>query len=115
MFVVHFDWEDDIKEELLRLIFIQSSLILKDDHEDRLLFFADLESYFWKHENHDPNATSDIIDSRINEEIRSWIEEHVEKHTDWKIVKALLRLSLEDLAHLGNIANEQSGAAISTV
>ncbi|KAI9269997.1 hypothetical protein EDC94DRAFT_581265 [Helicostylum pulchrum] len=68
--------------------------------------------YFWKHENHDPNAISDIVDSRVSEDIRSWIEEHVEKHMSWKTFKALLRLNPEDLAHLENIASEKSGAAV---
>ncbi|GAA5799562.1 hypothetical protein HPULCUR_004978 [Helicostylum pulchrum] len=68
--------------------------------------------YFWKHENHDPNAISDIVDSRVSEDIRSWIEEHVEKHMSWKTFKALLRLNPEDLARLENIASEKSGAAV---
>lgn len=53
--------------------------------------------YYWKHEKHDPNATSDIVDSRVSDEIRAWIEEHVDKHMDWKSIKALLRLNAEDL------------------
>lgn len=51
MFVVPSDWEEDIKEEFLRPIFIQSSLISKDDHRDRLLFFSDLESVFYSLQN----------------------------------------------------------------
>ncbi|KAI9254181.1 hypothetical protein EDC94DRAFT_696932 [Helicostylum pulchrum] len=70
------------------------------------------QAYFWKHENHNPNATRDIVDLRVSEEIRSWIEEHVAKHMYWKSIKALLHSDPEDLSHLGNIANEQSGAAI---
>lgn len=46
-FIVPFEWEEEIREDLIRPIFIQAGLISKDDHKDRLLFISDLESVFY--------------------------------------------------------------------
>ncbi|KAI9362671.1 hypothetical protein BD770DRAFT_381534 [Pilaira anomala] len=45
--IVPYEWEDEIREELLRPIFIQSGLITKTDHKDRLLFLSEPESFFY--------------------------------------------------------------------
>jgi hypothetical protein len=41
--------------------------------------------------------TEDIVSSRIDNEIRAWIEQHVEIHMDWKGMKSLLRFSEEQM------------------
>lgn len=40
-------WEYEIRENLLRPIFVKSGLISKTDHKDRLLFLSDVESLFY--------------------------------------------------------------------
>ncbi|KAG2236214.1 hypothetical protein INT48_008574 [Thamnidium elegans] len=45
--VVPSEWEEEIREVLIRPIFVQANLISKDDHQDRLLFFSDIESIFY--------------------------------------------------------------------
>ncbi|KAI9362633.1 hypothetical protein BD770DRAFT_440586 [Pilaira anomala] len=45
--IVPTEWDNEIREELLRPIFIQSGLIKKTDHKDRLLFLSDTESFFY--------------------------------------------------------------------
>ncbi|KAI8067297.1 hypothetical protein BDF21DRAFT_454688 [Thamnidium elegans] len=42
--VVPSEWEEEIREVLIRPIFVQANLISKDDHQDRLLFCSDIES-----------------------------------------------------------------------
>lgn len=39
-------WDFEIREELIRPLFIKAGLIQKDDNHDRLLFFSKLESNF---------------------------------------------------------------------
>lgn len=51
VFVVPSEWETEIREKMIRPIFIQSGLLLKDDHPDRLLFLSDLESIFYYTQN----------------------------------------------------------------
>lgn len=41
-------WDEKIREELLRPIFIQSGVISENDHKNRLLFFSDIESTFYR-------------------------------------------------------------------
>ncbi|KAG2231928.1 hypothetical protein INT48_001442 [Thamnidium elegans] len=43
-FVTPSEWEEEINEDLIRPIFIQSGLISLDDDKDKLLFFTDIES-----------------------------------------------------------------------
>ncbi|KAI8078354.1 hypothetical protein BDF21DRAFT_420353 [Thamnidium elegans] len=42
--VVPSEWDEDIREVLLRPMFVQSNLISQDDHKDRLVFYSDVES-----------------------------------------------------------------------
>lgn len=49
--------------------------------------------------------------SRLDNEIRTWIEEHVEKHMDWKGVKALLGMSEDKIDKL--VPNESIFAVVS--
>ncbi|KAG2233245.1 hypothetical protein INT48_001694 [Thamnidium elegans] len=42
--VVPSEWEEEIREVLIRPIFVQANLISKEDHKDRLLFCSDIES-----------------------------------------------------------------------
>lgn len=46
-FVVPSVWDEDIAKTMIRSVFIQSNLISKEDHNDRLLFFTDIESIFY--------------------------------------------------------------------
>lgn len=43
-FIVPYQWKETVREEIIRPMFIQSGLITSEDHQDRLLFFTDLES-----------------------------------------------------------------------
>lgn len=45
--VVPSEWGYEIRDELLRPIFIQSGHISKNDHQDRLIFLSDLDSIFY--------------------------------------------------------------------
>ncbi|GAA5800355.1 hypothetical protein HPULCUR_005783 [Helicostylum pulchrum] len=44
IFVVPSEWEEEIREVLLRPMLVQADLISKNDHKDRLLFCSELES-----------------------------------------------------------------------
>ncbi|GAA5808768.1 hypothetical protein MFLAVUS_002164 [Mucor flavus] len=44
LFVVPSEWEEEIREVLIRPLFVRANLISKDDHKDRLLFCTDVES-----------------------------------------------------------------------
>ncbi|KAI9258435.1 hypothetical protein EDC94DRAFT_675763 [Helicostylum pulchrum] len=46
-FIVPSEWEEEIRDDIIRPIFVQSGLILDEDHQDRLLFFSDIESIFY--------------------------------------------------------------------
>ncbi|GAA5800341.1 hypothetical protein HPULCUR_005768 [Helicostylum pulchrum] len=46
-FIVPSEWEEEIREDIIRSIFVQSGLISNEDHQDRLLFFSDIESIFY--------------------------------------------------------------------
>ncbi|KAI9359865.1 hypothetical protein BD770DRAFT_471686 [Pilaira anomala] len=48
VFVVPSEWEEGIRNDLIRPIFFRSGLIAKDDHSDRLLFFSDIETIFYE-------------------------------------------------------------------
>lgn len=50
--------------------------------------------YYWKHEHYDP---ADISDSRITDDVCAWVEEHVERHTDWRGIKTLLHMDNDEL------------------
>ncbi|KAI8067207.1 hypothetical protein BDF21DRAFT_111132 [Thamnidium elegans] len=41
------EWEEEIREVLIRPIFVQANLISKDDHQDRLLFCSEIESAYY--------------------------------------------------------------------
>ncbi|GAA5815479.1 hypothetical protein MFLAVUS_008991 [Mucor flavus] len=43
-FIVPSEWEEEMREDIVRPIFVQSGLISNEDHQDRLLFFSDIES-----------------------------------------------------------------------
>ncbi|OAD65926.1 hypothetical protein PHYBLDRAFT_175667 [Phycomyces blakesleeanus NRRL 1555(-)] len=58
--------------------------------------------YNWRHNNHNPLELSDISHSRLSEEARIWINEHVEKNLDWKAIKGLLRLEDIKLEEMEN-------------
>ncbi|KAG2231931.1 hypothetical protein INT48_001445 [Thamnidium elegans] len=53
VFVVPSEWEEEIREDLIRPIFISAGLISKEDHKDRLLFLTDLECIFYNSEDSD--------------------------------------------------------------
>ena len=54
-------------------------------------------NYTWKHINHNPHEIKDIIKSRLPADVKKWINEHVEQHMDWKLIKSLLRMDDENL------------------
>ncbi|GAA5812706.1 hypothetical protein MFLAVUS_006164 [Mucor flavus] len=45
--IVPSEWEEEMREDIIRPIFVQSGLISNEDHQDRLLFFSDIESIFY--------------------------------------------------------------------
>lgn len=47
VFVVSSEWKEEIREEVLRPIFIESGLVSKEDNNDRVLFYTDLECIFY--------------------------------------------------------------------
>ncbi|GAA5798473.1 hypothetical protein HPULCUR_003877 [Helicostylum pulchrum] len=47
VFVVPSEWEEEIREVLIRPIFVRANLISKDDHKDRLLFCTDIEAFYY--------------------------------------------------------------------
>ncbi|KAI9273790.1 hypothetical protein EDC94DRAFT_689813 [Helicostylum pulchrum] len=47
VFVAPSVWEEEIREVLIRPLFVQANLISKDDHQDRLLFCTDVESTYY--------------------------------------------------------------------
>jgi hypothetical protein len=59
-------------------------------------------TYYWKYSNHNSSDCQDTVDSRISEEIRTWIE-HIEKHMHWKSIKALLRMNPEELNDVNSV------------
>ncbi|GAA5802043.1 hypothetical protein HPULCUR_007503 [Helicostylum pulchrum] len=46
-FIVPSEWEEEIRDDIIRPISVQSGLISNEDHQDRLLFFSDIESIFY--------------------------------------------------------------------
>ncbi|GAA5812921.1 hypothetical protein MFLAVUS_006382 [Mucor flavus] len=54
--IVPSEWEEEMREDIIRPIFVQSGLISNEDHQDRLLFFSDIESIYYelKDENDQP-------------------------------------------------------------
>ncbi|GAA5800176.1 hypothetical protein HPULCUR_005601 [Helicostylum pulchrum] len=48
-FIVPSEWEEEIRDDIIRPIFVQSGLISNEDHQDRLLFFSDIESIFYRY------------------------------------------------------------------
>ncbi|GAA5804836.1 hypothetical protein HPULCUR_010344 [Helicostylum pulchrum] len=48
-FIVPSEWEEEIRDGIIRPIFVQSGLISNEDHQDRLLFFSDIESIFYNY------------------------------------------------------------------
>lgn len=45
--VVPSSWEEKIRDEFIRPLFIRANLISKEDHKDRLLFFSEIECIFY--------------------------------------------------------------------
>lgn len=45
--VVPSEWEEEIREALVRPIFVRANLLSKEDHQDRLLFCTDVESIYY--------------------------------------------------------------------
>lgn len=48
IFAIPSEWEEEIREDLLRPLFIQANLLSKDDHKDRLLFCSEIESICYR-------------------------------------------------------------------
>ncbi|GAA5804199.1 hypothetical protein HPULCUR_009686 [Helicostylum pulchrum] len=48
-FIVPSEWEEEIRDDIIRPIFVKSGLISNEDHQDRLLFFSDIESMFYRY------------------------------------------------------------------
>lgn len=56
-FIIPCEWGLEIREALLRPIFIQSGLIKEDDGSDRLLFTTDVEAFFYYTQTLDSDAS----------------------------------------------------------
>ncbi|GAA5800242.1 hypothetical protein HPULCUR_005667 [Helicostylum pulchrum] len=48
-FIVPSEWEEEIRDDIIRPLFVQSGLISNEDHQDKLLFFSDIESIFYNY------------------------------------------------------------------
>lgn len=53
--------------------------------------------YHWKHHNHNPLDTKEVISSRLPKVFKNWIDEQLQSKKDWKAIKATLRLSEKSL------------------
>ncbi|KAI9274060.1 hypothetical protein EDC94DRAFT_672982 [Helicostylum pulchrum] len=47
VFDVPSEWEEEIRDVLVRPIFVRANLISEDDHKDKLLFYTDIESFYY--------------------------------------------------------------------
>lgn len=47
VFIVPSEWEEEIRESLIRPMFVQAGLIAFENHKDRLLFCSDIESIYY--------------------------------------------------------------------
>ncbi|KAI9252561.1 hypothetical protein EDC94DRAFT_651607 [Helicostylum pulchrum] len=47
VFVVPSEWEEEIRETIIRPIFVKANLISNEDHQDVLLFCSDLEAMYY--------------------------------------------------------------------
>ncbi|SAM06207.1 hypothetical protein [Absidia glauca] len=56
--------------------------------------------YNWVHANHDPFDIEDIAHSRLPLELRNWIVDCVDRHMNFKSIKSLLRLNIDQLDEL---------------
>ncbi|KAG2235836.1 hypothetical protein INT48_003948 [Thamnidium elegans] len=63
--VVPSEWEEEIREVLIRPIFVQANLISKDDHQDRLLFCSEIESAYYYLSDYFIKMTRNTILGRI--------------------------------------------------
>ncbi|KAG2209182.1 hypothetical protein INT47_005474 [Mucor saturninus] len=59
-------WDDEIREELLRPVFIQNKILTEKDHKQRLLFFTQLETNFRYLQ-----SKADKENERMNTEIKN--------------------------------------------
>ncbi|GAA5815440.1 hypothetical protein MFLAVUS_008949 [Mucor flavus] len=57
-FIVPSEWEEGMREDIIRPIFVQSGLISNEDRKDRLLFFSDIESICYGLEDENYQAYS---------------------------------------------------------
>ncbi|GAA5800177.1 hypothetical protein HPULCUR_005602 [Helicostylum pulchrum] len=48
-FIVPSEWEEEMRNDIIRPIFVQSGLISNKDHQDRLLFFTDIECICYRY------------------------------------------------------------------
>lgn len=46
-FIAPSEWEEEIRESLIRPMFVQAGLMTFEDHKDRLLFCSDIESLYY--------------------------------------------------------------------
>ncbi|KAI8047313.1 hypothetical protein BDF21DRAFT_457357 [Thamnidium elegans] len=65
IFIVPSEWEEEIREVLIRPIFVQANLISKDDHPDRLLFCCEIESAYYYLSDYFTKMTRNTILDRI--------------------------------------------------
>lgn len=45
--------------------------------------------YHWKHHNHNPLDTKEVISSRLPKVFKNWIDEQLQSNKDWKAIKLL--------------------------
>ncbi|KAI9330115.1 hypothetical protein BD770DRAFT_416613, partial [Pilaira anomala] len=99
-------WDKKIREELLRPIFIQSGVISENDHKNRLLFFSDIESIFYRMQNEysDPKVPFSenfkVGDHKIMCRVNSLKDDTVSIHLDLvEIQYPLLDITYETLRY----------------
>lgn len=50
--IVPSEWDEEVKEKLIRPILVESGFILLEDHKDRVLFFSEMECICYDIQNH---------------------------------------------------------------
>ncbi|KAG2235835.1 hypothetical protein INT48_003947 [Thamnidium elegans] len=75
--VVPSEWEEEIREVLFRPIFVQTNLISKDDHQDRILFCSEIESLCYFLSDPENGYITEITSNTILSRIVAVGENHV--------------------------------------
>lgn len=58
VFIVPSEWPEGMRQELVRPIFVKANIISDSDHQDRLLFLTDVESFCYRLSNRETDDFS---------------------------------------------------------